>query len=90
MLTEDLTIYFADFGTTATLSSGASVTGIFDAAAMDVLTAASIGPSFTAATANLSGLAYGATLTIASVGYTVRQNDPDGTGVSTLTLERTT
>ncbi len=88
-LTDTLSGFFGDFGTTATLASGATVTGIFDAASVDVFNAASVGPVFMATTSQVSSLAYGATLTIASVSYTVRQNDPDGTGMTRLTLERT-
>lgn len=86
---ETLAPFLLDFGVVATLASGASVTGIFDAAGVDILTAASVGPQFMAKTSDIGSLAYGATLTISSVSYTVRQNDPDGTGMSRLILERT-
>ncbi len=86
---EDLAPFLADFGTTATLAGGSTVTGIFDASAIDVLGAAGIGPMFTAKTSQVGALAYGDTLTLSGTGYAVRQNDPDGTGMTRLILERT-
>ncbi len=87
--TEDLDPYMHDFGVTATLASGATVAGIFDAASVDIFNAASVGPVFMAATSGVSSLAYGSSITISGTAYVVRQNDPDGTGMTRLTLERT-
>lgn len=86
--TEDFDPFFQDLGTTATLASGATVTGMFDAASVEILNAHSVGPVFMTPTAGVSGLAYGAALTIGGVGYAVRQNEPDGTGMTQLILER--
>lgn len=85
--TEDLGAILGDFGTTATLASGAAVVGVFDAASVDVLTAASIGPTLLAKTSEVGALAYGAALTISGTAYLVRQNEPDGTGMTRLILE---
>ena len=87
--TEDFDPFLTDFGVTATLADGSTITGIFDAASVDVLTAASVGPQLIIKTASVGTLAYGSTLTISGVTYAVRQLDPDGTGMTTLILERT-
>lgn len=45
-------------------------------------------PTFTALTTYIGSLAYGAAVAISGVNYTVARNEPDGTGVSTLTLQK--
>ena len=45
-------------------------------------------PSFTALTSHIGSLAYGAAVAINAVNYTVARNEPDGTGVTVLTLQK--
>ena len=45
-------------------------------------------PTFTALTSLVGGLAYGAAVASSAVNYTVARNEPDGTGVSVLTLQK--
>ncbi len=83
----------ADFAVAATLD-GSSVTGIFD----NGYAAGTVGPAgmastaliFTLPTASVPASPVGKSIVIASVTYTVAEHQPDGTGVSTLLLERTT
>jgi hypothetical protein len=86
-LTEDLTLYFADFGVDATLPSGAVVRGIFDNAFIDTFGVAETDKALTAASADVSALVYGDTITIASTDYTVAELQPDGTGITKVRLK---
>lgn len=45
-------------------------------------------PTFTALTSAIGSLAYGAAVALNAVNYTVARNEPDGTGVSVLTLQK--
>lgn len=45
-------------------------------------------PTFTALTSAIGSLAYSAAVTLNAVNYTVVRNEPDGTGVSVLTLQK--
>ena len=95
MIAEVLSGYFTDFGETVTWSGG-TFTAIFDlptaltndqfAAARytsDVLAQA---PQLTAIVSDIGALAAGDTVTIRSVGYTVRTVEPDGTGLALITV----
>lgn len=89
MFTEDLRIFFADFGVNATLN-GASVRGIFDAgfALGEVgIGMAGTQPAYTLASASVSGDPVGQHLVVGGVTYYVAAHQPDGTGVSRLLLE---
>lgn len=86
---EDLAPYFADFGTVATVSGVGDVTGIFDtpfAGSFGDLVG-DTSPTFTAATADVSAVVVGTSLTINATGYTVARIEPDGTGITRLVLK---
>jgi hypothetical protein len=72
----------------ATLPSGAVVPGMFDNGSGEALGMLGSEPRFKGDTADLTGLTYGASLSIGGTAYTVRENRPDGTGLTTLVLER--
>lgn len=93
----DRAIFFAvaDFGVAATYrrnSTDSTVNGIFDNEFVQVEVAEvpydSTEPVFYCRTADLpSGYTVGDRLTVDSVYYTIREFQPDGTGVSKLRLE---
>ena len=104
MFTEDLSLFFADFGVVATFAGGEQVVGIFDEpyarAEVGFMDAASSRPTFTLPTAALpagpdwrsflSG-EYGAVdlrLSMRGADYLVVGHEPDGAGVSRLVLQR--
>lgn len=95
MFTEDLSDFFneADFAQSATLN-GVTVSGIFDnsyiTGSVGPAGIASAQPLFTLATADVPANPVGKTLVTGSITYTVAEHQPDGTGVSTLALQRTT
>lgn len=89
--TEDLSLFFADFGVDATLS-GQPVRGIFDRQyALQSLGDAGISgaePAFTLTSASVPAAIFGATLVIPGQGsFTVREAQPDGTGLTVLMLQ---
>lgn len=85
---------FAVSATYAPLAGGTStVLGIFDAPqasrnASDLLDVTLPAPQFVCATADVPGATEGDSITISAVDYTVRVVLSDGTGVTTLILER--
>lgn len=70
------------------LQGGAEIALIFDNAYMVGLSGRveSTQPECHALTADVQSLEDGATLTINSIAYTVKTSQPDGTGISLLTL----
>ncbi len=89
MFTEDLTTFFADFGTPGVLN-GAAVVGVFDAgfALGDVgIGMAGTQPTYTLASAGVVGDPVGQQLVVSGVTYYVAAHQPDGTGMSRLLLE---
>lgn len=89
MFTEDLPLYFADFGVDATLNGGA-VRGVFDNAyALGSVGVGMAGtqPVFTLATASVGADPVGQALLVGADTYTVAAHEPDGTGLSRLLLE---
>lgn len=85
---------FADSATyTPTGGSASTVLGIFDAPqasrnATDMLDITISAPQFVCRTADVSNAADGDTIVIRTVSYRVRVVLTDGTGVSTLLLEK--
>jgi len=75
-----------EFGVAATIGGG-TVNGIFDNGYVAELDVESTRPTFTCATADVSTVAHGDSITISGTAYTVRGIEPDGTGVTTLVLE---
>lgn len=89
-LAEDLAPFFstAGFGSAATIN-GATVNGIFDRAYVEPIgnIVGEAAPVFQCAEADVAAVAPGDGLTIGSAAYTVRNVEPDGTGVVLLRLE---
>lgn len=87
---EDFTVFFADFGVTATPNVGAAVTVIFDRAHIEAAGGDISGtqPVALAVSADVSAwTSNSTTVSIAGATYTVRDIQPDGTGLSLLVLE---
>lgn len=92
MLTEPLSVFFSaagGFGTPATLN-GAAVEGIFDHAWTPALggMAETTAPTFMLPTDSVPASVHGLAMQIAGDAYTVVGAQHDGTGVTTLVLER--
>lgn len=88
--TEDLTVFFADFGVTATPDVGADVTVIFDRAHIEMMGGDISGtrPVALAVSADVSSWTSNSTrLAIGGTTYILRDIQPDGTGLSLLLLE---
>ena len=90
-MVETLAPFFSDFAITATLD-GASVSAIFDNgyARGDVGIAGLAGtaPALTLPTASVPASPVGKAAVVSGTTYTIVAHEPDGTGVSTLILER--
>jgi len=90
-MTEDLAPFFADFAVDATVN-GQAVRGIFDngfaSAEVGLVGMSSSRPMLTLPTAGLSADPVGQTAVVGGTSYLVAAHQPDGTGVSTLMLER--
>ena len=90
-MTEDLAPFFADFAVDATVN-GQAVRGIFDngfaSAEVGLVGMSSARPMLTLPTAGLAADPVGQTAVVNGTSYLVAVHQPDGTGVSTLMLER--
>lgn len=92
---EDFTVFFQDFGVTATPNAGAPVTVIFDRAQIEAMGGDISGtsPVALAVSADVSSWTPNTTTVVisgAAAGngnYTLRDIQPDGTGLSVLVLE---
>jgi hypothetical protein len=95
MFAEDLSPFFnaAEFAVPATIGLGSAVNGIFDngysAGQVGAMGMASTQPSFVLPTASVPDAAVGQPLVVNTLTYCIVAHEPDGTGVSTLYLERT-
>lgn len=88
MFTENLAPFFDTAGfADAVTYGGVGIKGIFDNGYFEGLDVQSAKPTFTCATADASGV-QGTTLVRLGVAYKVVGNEPDGTGVTRLILER--
>jgi hypothetical protein len=96
---EDRAIFFGvdDFGTAATYTpdggSAATVNGIFDNDFIEVDAGGGVGvalqqPRFLCRTGDVSSAAEGDAIVISAVAYTVRIVQDDGTGITTMILEK--
>lgn len=89
--TEDLSLFLSgsDFAVSATVGA-ATVLGVFDKPHLSALGGAvgTTDPSFTLKSSDVSAnsIARGTTLTISGTAYSVREIEPDGTGMTTLLL----
>ena len=91
MFAEDLAPFFdADtgFAQACVFSNGVTANCIFDNGYAEALQGAGTTPTLTAATSTVSTVVRGNTVTINSVSYAVANVEADGTGVTTLVLER--
>jgi len=87
MLLESFAVFFADFGVDAAFSgTGSVVRGIFDNGYVEVQGVATRGPLFRCVEAEVPD-AVGETLQIDGRTYTIRNAEPDGTGLALLQLE---
>lgn len=93
-IVEDFTLYFAEFGVEATLG-GQPVRGFFEApgvvSPVGTYGMATTDPAFTLPTAAVTAVQADPVdlpLVVNGVAFTVAQHMPDGTGISTLILER--
>ena len=92
MFVEDLTPIFdavTGFAQACAFSNGVTADCIFDNGYAEALQGAGTTPTLTAATSTVATVARGHTVTVNAVGYTVANVEADGTGVTTLVLERT-
>lgn len=89
MFAEDLSPFFntAELATAATLD-GAAVAGIFDNAYAESFEMATRMPMFMLPTASAASATLASVLVIGGTSYRVTSVQPDGTGVTTLMLER--
>lgn len=88
----DLATFLADFGVSATYNGTTQITGIFEtdyrALDEDGMEIRLSGPIFYARTADVPADAQGKVLAVAGVNYTIVGVQPDGTGMTLLTLSR--
>jgi hypothetical protein len=87
---EDLGEFFQldDFAERVTVA-GVEFSAVFDAAHVVGLDVAGVRPMLTCRESDVVGVAVGAAATVRGLAYTVREIQPDGTGVVGLMLERT-
>jgi hypothetical protein len=84
---EDHAAFLTDFGQAATLA-GVSVNVIFDNAYAEVYGMATRTPMATLPSADIGSAVQGSTFVTGGVTYRVTAIEPDGTGMTTLRLER--
>lgn len=92
MFAEDLAPFFdtvGGFAAAYVFNGNLSVACIFDNVYLDALGVAGTSPRLVGSTAALATIVRGHTVVVASVTYTVVNVEPDGTGITTLQLERT-
>ncbi len=94
-MTNDLAVFLADFGVSATYTHAgtpATISVIFDneyvPANLGGIEVESLGPAATCKTSDVSNAAHGDTVVINSVTYYITGVHPDGTGMTVLLLSR--
>lgn len=87
MFTEDLTTFFADFAAPATIG-GVAVRVIFEAAYSNPFGSAvdTTQPTCWAPSASVQNAVQGTSASIGGVSYVVERVEPDGTGISRISL----
>lgn len=92
MFTEDLSPFFEDMAVDATVNAVA-VRAIFDngysQGSVGLIGIASTQPSLMLPTTSVPASPVGMAAVVAGISYTIAAHEPDGTGVSSLLLERT-
>ena len=85
MFAENLDVFFADFGTPATLQgSSTPINVIFDAAHLEALGVSTTNPVAEAKASDVAQGDIGKTLTINSVVYTIRDRQPKDDGATVV------
>ena len=84
----------ADYGVTATINGTITVTGIFDDKFLMVddlsLNIESSEPQLLCRSSDLTGVTNGGTLVVNSTNYVITTLEPDGTGLTVITLHLAT
>jgi len=89
MFAEDLSEFLDDTELADNATIGAStIAGIFDNQFVEVNGIEGVRPVFTCAEANVATIAHGDALTIKSISFKVAGIQPDGTGLTSLILEK--
>jgi len=89
MFAEDLSEFLDDTELADNATIGAStIAGIFDNQFVEVNGIEGVRPVFTCAEANVATIAHGDALTIKSTSFKVAGIQPDGTGLTSLILEK--
>ena len=84
--TEDFTEFFSDFDKPTTWK-GIAIKGILDREYIETSMVSGFHPIFTCEAADVPGAAQGDAIIVDSVAYTIRETQPDGTGIMRLILE---
>ena len=84
--TEDYTDFLSDFASTASWNS-TTISGILDKQYIESGMIQGNAPTFLVKTSDISAIAQGQSITIASVAYTIREYHADGAGMTLLILE---
>jgi hypothetical protein len=85
MIAEALSGYFTDFGEVVTWTGG-SFTAIFDVPVNEANQVLSTTPILTAPSVDIGALAAGDSVSVRGTTYTVRTVEPDGTGLTIITI----
>ncbi len=89
MFAENLSEFLDDTELADNATIGAStIAGIFDNQFVEVNGIEGVRPVFTCAEANVATIAHGDALTIKSISFKVAGIQPDGTGLTSLILEK--
>ena len=89
MFTEDFSEFFisSELADNATIDS-ATVAGIFDNQFVEVNGIEGVRPVFTCSESEVSSIAHGDAVTLKATSYKVAGIQPDGTGLTSLVLEK--
>lgn len=90
-MNEDLAVFFADWSKPVRLANGATFRAITDAPFVTVGEGPGVNssaPSLIATDEDVEGIEFDEVLNYCGVDYVVRAIEPDGTGMTTLRLER--
>ena len=87
-LVEDFTVYFADFGVSATYNGVTPVNVIFDKVYLDSIGIEGNNPVALVDAAKIPAVIHGDTLLISAVTYKVIGIEPDGVGMVLLQLQK--
>lgn len=80
-------VALASFANATATIGGVAIDGIFDNGYVDSFGLANSAKAFTCQSVDIPGLAYGDSITINAVAYTVAEVHPDGTGMTRVLLK---